>query len=181
MSLQLPLPRPPHPHLGRGPHAQSHMQEGTALLASSRAQEGQAGRPGPGLGSLVARTVWQKTTSRRYCRLRKLAMVGALSCMSRKTIAFLALSLIMATQSVRVVSSGYRASLHSPGTREGRLRRWRAGGPSPALPPCPVRPTPGGPQLAPSAARLCPSSLRRFRGACPPTLPNHWGLCTKHS
>lgn len=56
--------------------------------------------PLPGL------TVWQKTTSRRYCRLRYVAMVGALSCISRNTIAFLALSLIMATQSVRVVSRG---------------------------------------------------------------------------
>ena len=118
-----PLPHPPRPHPGRGPHGQSHTQEGTAPLASSREQEGQARGPGqkarPGSGLAAARTVWQKTTSRRYCRLRKLAMVGALSCMSRKTIAFLALSLIMATQSVRVVSSGYRASLHSPGQGRG--------------------------------------------------------------
>ncbi len=43
-------------------------------------------------------------------------MVGALSCMSKKAIDFLALSLIMATHSVRVVKRGYRASLHSPDT-----------------------------------------------------------------
>lgn len=41
-------------------------------------------------------------------------MVGALSCISRNTMAFLALSLIRDTQSVSVVSRGYRASLHSP-------------------------------------------------------------------
>lgn len=41
-------------------------------------------------------------------------MVGALSCISRNTMAFLALSLIRDTQSVSVVSRGYSASLHSP-------------------------------------------------------------------
>lgn len=41
-------------------------------------------------------------------------MVGALSCISRNTMAFLALSLIREAQSVSVVSRGYRASLHSP-------------------------------------------------------------------
>lgn len=46
------------------------------------------------------------------------AMVGALSCISRNTMAFLALSLIRDTQSVSVVSRGYRASLHSPARRE---------------------------------------------------------------
>lgn len=61
-------------------------------------------------------TVWQKTTSRRYCTLRSMAMVGARSCMSRNTIDFFALSLIIATHSVSVVSRGYSASLHSPGT-----------------------------------------------------------------
>lgn len=43
-----------------------------------------------------------------------MAMVGALSCISRNTMAFLALSLIRDTQSVSVVRRGYRASLHSP-------------------------------------------------------------------
>lgn len=41
-------------------------------------------------------------------------MVGALSCISRNTMAFLALSLIRDAQSVSVVRRGYRASLHSP-------------------------------------------------------------------
>lgn len=41
-------------------------------------------------------------------------MVGALSCISRNTMAFLALSLIREAQSVSVVRRGYRASLHSP-------------------------------------------------------------------
>lgn len=61
-------------------------------------------------------TVWQKTTSRRYCTLRSMAMVGARSCISRNTIDFFALSLIIATHSVSVVSRGYSASLHSPDT-----------------------------------------------------------------
>lgn len=61
-------------------------------------------------------TVWQKTMSRRYCSDTSMAIVGAVSCMSRKTIDFLALSLIMATQSVSVVRRGYSASLHSPAT-----------------------------------------------------------------
>lgn len=74
----------------------------------------------------VGLTVWQKTTSRRCCRLRQAAMVGARSCMSRKTIAFLALSLIMTTQSVSVVSRGYRASLHSPAHREACLKRLKS-------------------------------------------------------
>lgn len=46
--------------------------------------------------------------------MRLVAMVGALSCISRNTMAFLALSLIRDAQSVSVVSRGYRASLHSP-------------------------------------------------------------------
>lgn len=41
-------------------------------------------------------------------------MVGAESCISRNTMAFLALSLIRDAQSVSVVRTGYRASLHSP-------------------------------------------------------------------
>lgn len=41
-------------------------------------------------------------------------MVGALSCISTNTMAFLALSLIREAQSVSVVRRGYRASLHSP-------------------------------------------------------------------
>lgn len=45
-------------------------------------------------------------------------MVGALSCISRNTMAFLALSLIREAQSVSVVSRGYRASLHSPASTE---------------------------------------------------------------
>lgn len=46
--------------------------------------------------------------------MRLMPMVGALSCISRKTMAFFALSLIRDTQSVSVVRRGYRASLHSP-------------------------------------------------------------------
>lgn len=45
-------------------------------------------------------------------------MVGALSCISTNTMAFLALSLIREAQSVSVVSRGYRASLHSPASME---------------------------------------------------------------
>lgn len=59
-------------------------------------------------------TVWQNTTSLRYCSDKLMAIVGALSCISRNTMDFLALSLIMATHSFRVVRRGYRASLHSP-------------------------------------------------------------------
>lgn len=65
-------------------------------------------------------TVWQKTTSRRYCSDSSMAMVGALSCISRKTMDLLAVSLIMATHSVSVVRRGYSASLHSPAGRRGR-------------------------------------------------------------
>lgn len=59
-------------------------------------------------------TVWQNTTSRRYCIVRLMAMVGALSCIRRNTMAFLALSLMRVTQSDSVVRSGYKMSLHSP-------------------------------------------------------------------
>lgn len=45
--------------------------------------------------------------------VRLMAMVGAQSCISRNTMDFFALSLIRVAQSVRVVRSGYRASLHS--------------------------------------------------------------------
>lgn len=69
-----------------------------------------------------ALTVWQKTTSRRYCSDRSMAIVGALSCISRKTMDFLAVSLIMATHSVSVVRRGYNASLHSPGKHKYRQK-----------------------------------------------------------
>lgn len=70
------------------------------------------------LDDVCVLTVWQKTMSRRYCSDTSMAIVGAVSCMSRKTIDFLALSLIMATQSVSVVRRGYSASLHSPATNK---------------------------------------------------------------
>lgn len=131
-------------------------------------------RPRARLATESGLTVWQKTTSRRYCRLRKVAMVGALSCMSRKTMAFLALSLIMATQSVRVVSSGYRASLHSPGTRKGQLRRKGLQGPQPppALRPC-LHPT--------SRKLLSKLSISPTQGVvtpvCSPHPLGHSGTC----
>lgn len=73
----------------------------------------------------VLLTVWQKTTSRRYCSERAMAIVGALSCISRKTMDLLAVSLIIATHSVSVVRRGYNASLHSPAKHTHRKCRYR--------------------------------------------------------
>lgn len=177
--LQLPLPHPLCPHPGRGPHWQSHMQEGTALLASSRAQESQAGRPGPGLGCS-----WHIPSGRRphhdgTAGSGSWRWWATLSCMSRKTIAFLALSLIMATQSVRVRQQ--RVQGLAPLTwHKGRVpEKVVRGAGSPAT--LSTQPPPGGPHGWPRAARLRLCSPEVSPGACPPTLRTAGGLCTKHS
>lgn len=87
----------------------------------------------------VFHTAWQKTTSRRYCSDSSLAMVGAESCISRKTMALLAVSLIMVTHWVRVERTGYSASLHSPANTpssgQTRPSQLRASSSDPTPPP----------------------------------------------